>query len=275
MSSGRVQVVAVTSGKGGVGKSNVAVNLSIALSHLGRRVVLLDADMGLANVDILLGLTAKHSLSEVMYEGLSVLDILVPGPSGIHIIPASSGTQSLVSLSAQEQAGLIQSFSYLAQQLDVLIVDTAAGISPMVTSFVQAAQEALLVVTNEPTAITDAYALIKVLHHQYGLSRFRIFANMVHSYHEGQQLCQKLRSVCERFLEVTLVFEGAMPIDEHVKRAVARQRPLVETFPKCPAALAIKALAKRVNDWPTRQGPSGHLEFFIEHLCQPQEMASL
>jgi flagellar biosynthesis protein FlhG len=271
MVSHPVQVVAVTGGKGGVGKSNTAVNLSVALSQLGRRVVLLDADMGLANVDLLLGITAKHSLSEVLHGELTLMDIMVTGPGGIHIIPASSGIQSMVSLSSQEHAGLVQAFSSLAHQLDILVIDTAAGISPMVTTFVQAAQEVLLVVTNEPTSITDAYALIKILHQTYKLTRFRILASMVHGFHEGQQLCQKLRTVTERFLEVSITYEGAFPLDEHVKRAVARQRPFVEVFPKSPAALAMKALAKRVDQWPIRQSPRGHLEFFVEHLCRPLE----
>lgn len=272
MVSHPVQVIAVTGGKGGVGKSNVAVNLSIALSEMGRRVVLLDADLGLANVDILLGVSARRTITEVLSGDATLLDVMVTGPGGIHIIPASSGTQSMVMLSAHEHAGLVQAFSSIAHQLDVLVIDTAAGISGMVTNFVQAAQEILLVVTNEPTSITDAYALLKILHQQQGTAHFRVLASMVRSHHEGQQLCNKLRGVAERFLDVTLEFEGIIPLDEHVRRAVARQRAYVEVFPKCPAAIATKALAKRVDQWPVRNRARGHIEFFIEQLCQTAEV---
>ena len=151
-----VQVIAVSGGKGGVGKSNVSVNLGIALAQMGRRVVLLDADLGLANIDVLLGITANRNIQDVIAGECDLRDVLVNGPGGIKIVPASSGTQRMTQLSNLEHAGLINAFSELGDQIDVLIVDTAAGISESVVSFLRASQELLLVVCDEPTSITDA-----------------------------------------------------------------------------------------------------------------------
>ncbi|HSB95554.1 MAG TPA: P-loop NTPase, partial [Spongiibacteraceae bacterium] len=187
-----VQVIAVTGGKGGVGKTSVSVNLSVALAQMGRRVALLDADLGLANVDIMLGLNAKHNLEDVLAGTYSLLDIMLQGPGGIRIIPASSGTQHMSQLSALEHAGLIHAFSEISEQIDVLIIDTAAGISDSVISFVRAAQEVLVVVCDEPSSITDAYALMKLLNRDYGVSRFRVLANMTRTAQEGQNLFNKL-----------------------------------------------------------------------------------
>ena len=171
-----VQVIAVSGGKGGVGKSNVSVNLGIALAQMGRRVVLLDADLGLANIDVLLGITANRNIQDVIAGECDLRDVLVNGPGGIKIVPASSGTQRMTQLSNLEHAGLINAFSELGDQIDVLIVDTAAGISDMVLSFSRAAQDVLVVVCDEPTSITDAYALIKVLSREHGVYKFKIVA---------------------------------------------------------------------------------------------------
>jgi len=174
-----VQVIAVTGGKGGIGKTNVSVNLSLALADMGRRVVLLDADLGLANVDVLLGLKPKATLADVLEGKCDLRDVMVTGPGGIRIVPAASGAANMVSLSPQQHAGLIQAFSEIGDNIDVLVVDTAAGIGDSVVSFVRAAQEALIVVCDEPTSITDAYALIKLLNRDHGMTRFRVLANMV------------------------------------------------------------------------------------------------
>ena len=170
----------MTGGKGGVGKTNVSVNLSMALADLGRRVMLMDADLGLANVDVLLGLTPKRTLADVIAGECDLRDVLLQGPGGIRIVPAASGTQSMVSLTPMQHAGLIQAFSDISENLDVLVIDTAAGIGDAVVSFVRAAQEILVVVCDEPTSITDAYALIKLLNRDHGISRFRVLANMAH-----------------------------------------------------------------------------------------------
>lgn len=261
-----VQVIAVTGAKGGVGKSNVSVNLSIALAEIGRRVVLLDADLGLANIDVLLGITAKNNISNVLAGEISLLDVMVNGPGGIRIIPAASGTQEMANLDQREHAGLIRAFSSISDQLDILVIDTAAGIGDGVVSFVKASQEILVVVTDEPTSITDAYALIKLLNRDHGCFRFRILANMVKTSQDGHNLFAKLTKVTDRFLDVALQYVGSIPQDDSVKRSVQRQRAVIEAYPRAKASLAFKSLAKKVDSWPLPSTPRGNLEFFVENL---------
>ncbi|MCK0107150.1 MinD/ParA family protein [Marinobacter sp. S0848L] len=263
-----VQVIAVSGGKGGVGKSNVSVNLAIALAEKGRRVVVLDADLGLGNLDVLLGVTAHKNLHDVLSGECDLKDVLVDGPGGIKIVPASSGTQRMTQLSPMEHAGLINAFSELGDQIDVLIVDTAAGISESVVSFLRAAQELLLVVCDEPTSITDVYALIKLMNRDYGTDRFRVLANQVRSEEEGKHLFEKLTRVTERFLDVALQYVGILPYDEAVKKAVQRQRAVLEAYPRAKASIAVRALADKVDSWPLPSSPRGHLEFFVERLVE-------
>ncbi|NHN39410.1 MinD/ParA family protein [Pseudomaricurvus alcaniphilus] len=271
MSSTRpVQVIAVTGGKGGVGKTNVSVNLSIALAQLRRRVVLLDADLGLANIDVLLGLKADRNLTDVLAGSCDLNDVLLPGPAGIKVVPASSGVQQMAVLGPQEHAALINAFSSLSDQVDVLVVDTAAGISDTVVSFVRAANEVLVVVCDEPSSITDAYALIKLLNREYGMFRFRVLANMTRTQQEGQNLFNKLNGVCERFLDVTLQYVGNVPFDENVRKAVQKQKALLEYAPTSKAGVALRNLAGKVDQWPLPMAARGHLEFFVERLLHTE-----
>jgi flagellar biosynthesis protein FlhG len=261
-----VQVIAVSGGKGGVGKSNISVNLSIALAEMRRRVVLLDADLGLANVDVLLGIKATHTLADVLAGTHTLREVLVTGPGGVKIVPASSGVQRMAELSPAEHAGLINAFNELSDQVDILVIDTAAGISDTVISFVRAANEVIVVVCDEPSSITDAYALIKLLNKEYGMMRFRVVANMTRTAQEGQNMFNKLNAVCERFLDVTLQFVGQVPFDENVRSAVQKQKALLEFAPASKAAVAIRALAQAVDKWPLPSSPTGRLEFFVERL---------
>lgn len=263
-----VQVIAVTGGKGGVGKSNISINLSVSLANMGRRVALLDADLGLANIDVLLGLRPNRNLENVLSGECSLMDIMLTGPGGIRIIPASSGTQKMTMLGPMEHAGLIHAFSEISHQIDVLVIDTAAGISDSVVSFVRASQEVLVVVCDEPSSITDAYALIKLLNVEYGVNRFRVVANMTRSAQEGRNLYNKLNQVTDRFLDVTLQYVGSVPFDEAVRKAVQRQKAVVELSPRSKAAIAIKQIAEKVDRWPLPSTPRGHLEFFVERLVQ-------
>lgn len=173
-----VRVIAVTGGKGGVGKTNISVNLAVSMAEMGRRVMLLDADLGLANIDVVLGLHPQYDLSHVLSGERSLEEVVLQGPAGIRVVPGASGVQQMAELSAAEHAGLIRAFSDVGNDLDVLIIDTAAGISDTVVSFSRAAQELIVVVCDEPASITDAYAMIKLLNREYGLDRFRILANM-------------------------------------------------------------------------------------------------
>ncbi len=268
-----VQVIAVTSGKGGVGKTNLSINLSIAMAQAGKEVLVLDADFGLANVDVLLGLHASHTLSDVLDGVRTLEEIILTGPSGVKIVPGSSGMQRMAGLSSLEQAGLIRAFSELGNRIDVLLIDTAAGISDSVINFTKAAQEILVVVCDEPASITDAYATIKVLNRDHGVHRFRIVANMVQNAQEGRDLYCKLLNVTDKFLDVQLDFMGAVPFDDFLKRSIQRQKAVVEVYPRSKAALAFKTLAQKADKWPVPQNAGGHVEFFIERLINSnQEM---
>ncbi|WP_341326109.1 MinD/ParA family protein [Methylotuvimicrobium sp. KM2] len=263
-----VRVIAITSGKGGVGKTNLSVNLGLALAEQGKRVALLDADMGLANVDVLLGMYPKFNLSHVLKGEKTLNEIIVTGPSGLQVIPASSGLQHMSDLSTVEQAAVIRAFSDIDQDLDVLIVDTAAGISSSVINFARACQEVIVVVCDEPTSLTDAYAFIKLLNRDYGLSRFHILTNMVQSAQQGQNLFQKLTKVTDRYLDVTLQFAGAVPYDEYLRKAVQQQSPVIAAYPRSKASLALKNVARQINSWPIKGQAGGYLEFFIERMIQ-------
>ncbi len=265
-----VQVLAVTGGKGGVGKTNVAVNLSLALAEAGRRVILMDADLGLANVDIQLGLKAEKTIAQVLNGECALRDILLTTVGGVKVIPASSGVQSLTQLGPQEHAGLVQAFSDLDDQLDVLIIDTAAGISDSVVSFVRAAQEVMVVVCDEPSSITDAYALVKLLNRDYGISRFRVLANMTRTPEEGRNLFNKFVKVAERFLDASLQYAGDIPWDESVRKAAQRQRAAMDLYPGSKCATAYRRLAAEVSRWPISRQASGRLEFFVERLLRSE-----
>ncbi len=266
-----VRVIAVTSGKGGVGKTNVSVNLAAAMSKAGKRVMLMDADLSLANVDVTLGLHAHYNLSHVISGERSLEEVLVHGPDGMLIVPAASGAQHMAELSPVEHAGVIRAFSELSVPVDTLLIDTAAGISDGVVSFCKAAQEVLVVVCDEPASITDAYALIKLLSREYGLHRFHILANMTHSAQEGRELYSKLRKVTDRFLDVSMHFVGALPYDEYVKKAVQRQRAVVDAYPRARISMAFKNLAQKADKWPMPMQATGHLEFFVERLIHASQ----
>jgi flagellar biosynthesis protein FlhG len=263
-----VRVLAVTSGKGGVGKTNISINLCVSAASLGRSVMLLDADLGLANADVLLGVTPTYNLSHVILGERTLEEVIVTGPAGIQLIPASSGTQSMAELSTAEHAGIIRAFSELSHPLDLLVIDTAAGISDGVVSFSRAAQDVIVVVCDEPASITDAYALIKLLNREYSISRFRVISNMVHGAQEGRELFGKLAKVTDRFLDVTLDYMGAVPYDEYLRKAVQRQRAVVDAYPRSRSALAFKNLVQKAERWPIPTVAGGHLEFFIERLIQ-------
>ncbi len=265
---GPVRVIAVASGKGGVGKTNVSVNLGLAMVAEGKKVMLMDADLGLANIDIMLGLHPEYNLSHVINGERTLEEIIVDGPNGLQIIPASSGTQNMAELTPAEHAGVIQAFSEVGHDLDVLIIDTAAGIADSVISFTRAAQEVIIVVCDEPTSITDAYALIKLLNRDYGIQRFRVLSNMAHSMQEGRELFNKMVKVTDRFLDVALDFMGTVPYDEYLRKALQKQRAVIDAYPRSKAAMSFKTLAKRADNWPIPRSAGGHLEFFVERLIQ-------
>lgn len=263
-----VQVIAVSSGKGGVGKTNVSVNLSLAMVEMGKKVLLLDADLGLANVDLLLGLHSELNLSHVISGERTLEEVIVEGPEGLKIVPAASGMQMMSELSPNQHAGVIRAFGDLNMPLDVLVVDTAAGISDGVVSFVKASNEVVVVVCNEPTSLTDAYALIKVMSEEHGVQKFNILANSIRDSQEGLRLFKKLSRVTDYYLDVTLNYMGSVPYDEYLVKAVKKQKAVMQSFPQSPSALAFRKLSKVVLTWPVPKSASGYLEFFVERLIK-------
>ncbi len=269
--SKHIKVIAVTGGKGGVGKTNLTLNTAIACAKQGKKVMVLDADLGLANVDVMLGLRVERNLSHVLNGDCTLDEILVTGPYGIKIAPSTSGTKSMTELSRHEHAGLIRAFGELQTPIDMLIIDTAAGISDMVVSFSRAAQDVMMVVCDEPTSLTDAYALIKILNKDHGVFKFKIVANMVRSEREGHELFSKLSKVTTRFLDVALELVAIVPFDENIRKAVRKQSAIVDAFPSSPASKAITKLATEMGTWAIPVQAGGHLEFFIENLVSLHE----
>jgi flagellar biosynthesis protein FlhG len=260
-----MRVIAVASGKGGVGKTNLVANLAVELARSGKRVCVLDADLGLANVDVVLGLTPRESMLQVLRGERRLADVIVDGPAGVRIIPAASGVEELTALSATDRLRLLDEVDALSGSLDVLLVDTAAGISSNVLYFTAAAAEVLVVVTAEPTALTDAYALIKVLAARYGRTEFLVAVNMASSAADAEAAFRRLARVSERFLRVRLEYQGYVPFDDAVPRAVRHQQPVVELTPGTPASVGIGHLARRlVGRAPAR--PSGGVQFFFQQL---------
>ena len=269
-----VKVIAITGGKGGVGKTNLSINLGVALAEMGRRTLLMDADLGLANVDVLLGLKPVHTLADLLAGRAQLGGVIMRGPGGLKIVPAASGLAHMAQLSTAEHAGLVRSFSDFEEQVDVFLIDTAAGISDTVLSFVRAAQEVVVVVCDEPSSIADAYGLIKIIANDHGVNHIRVVANMTRRASEGEQLFNKLNGVCDRFLDVTLQYLGAIPFDEQVRKAVQARRPLVQMAPTSRAATALRQLAEKVDRMPAPAGAAGHVQFFFERLLESPAAAS-
>jgi flagellar biosynthesis protein FlhG len=263
-----VQVIAVTSGKGGTGKTCVAVNLAAALAAQGKRVLLLDGDLGLANADVHLGLTPRHTLEHVLDGRCTLEEAVIDTPAGFRMIPAASGATRLAGLSTAEHLGLVQAFSHLAIGLDALIVDTAAGIADSVRQFCQASQHVLVVVNDEPASLTDAYALIKALHRSHGVGRFQVLANRSVAAGAGETLFGKLERVTSRFLDVVLEYAGEVPEDALVRSAIQAQRCVVGAYPSCAASRAYARLAARAARWSVARGARGNVEFFLERLLE-------
>lgn len=264
------RVIAVTGGKGGVGKTTASINLAMALQNAGQRTLLLDTDLGLANVDVMLGLSPRFTLADVFAGRCELHETVIEGPRGLLVVPAASGKRHMTELLPQQHVGLVNAFSHLDIPLDVMVVDTSAGISDSVLTFCQAAQDVILVVCDEPASVTDAYALVKVLSRDRGVNRIQVLANQVPNANEGRNLFEKLERVTSRFLDVTLSYLGAIPRDEWLRLAVQRQEAVVDAFPTAPASLAYSEIARKIGKWQAPQGPRGHVEFFTERLVAAQ-----
>lgn len=262
-----VRTIAVSGGKGGVGKTNVSVNLALSLLKSGKSVMLMDADLGMANVDVMLNLKPERDLYHVVTGQCALDEIILDGPGGLKIVPASSGVGKMAELSSIEQGNLVRAFDMLQQQVDVLIIDTAAGISNSVINFTKACQEVVVVVCDEPASLTDAYALMKVLNQEHGIKRFQVLANMVTDIEQGRLLYGKLVNVADIYLNVSIGFLGSIPMDEKLREAIRVQAPVAEQFPNSASSLAFQRLAKTINELPVLPPTTGNLEFFVGRVA--------
>lgn len=248
---GTARVITVTSGKGGVGKSSTSLNLAISLSRLGNRVLILDADFGLANIEVMLGIRPKYNLADLMFQGKELQDIITEGPQNVGFISGGSGIAELTRLTKEQIMYLIQKMDYLDEIADIIIVDTGAGISDLVMEFVSVSSEVLLVTTPEPTSITDAYAVLKALHRRDNFKKeetiIRMISNRIYSEEEGNEIYNKLNTVVKKFLDIEMEYLGGIPQDRAVSQAIMQQKPVIMAFPNSSAAKAILSLAERIS----------------------------
>ncbi|MFH1982222.1 MAG: MinD/ParA family protein [Pseudomonadota bacterium] len=262
------RVVSVTSGKGGVGKTNIVANLAFTMCTAGLRVLVLDADLGLGNVDVLLGKAPRYNLSHVINGEKRVADILVTGPGGMQILPASSGIQDITALTPAQRMRLITSLDAVMDTADILLIDTAAGISSNVMYFNVSAHDIVVLVTPEPTAITDAYALMKVMRLKYGEDRFNVVVNMAASEREGEEVFRQLDLVSRRFLDISMEYCGSVMRDQALVTAVRRQSLVCDVNPEAPASRSIRALADVIVAMPAPVVPEGYDNHFWRYLLE-------
>ncbi len=264
-------VISITSGKGGVGKTNLVVNLAVELAKIGKRVVLLDADLGLANVDVLLGLTPSKNLFHLFYEDITIRDILFYTPYGFSILPASSGMSDMLTLDTGQKLELLEAVDVLEDEVDYLLVDTGAGINDNVLYFNLAAQERIVVLTPEPTSLTDAYALIKVLKINHGVEHFKVVVNMTPDVRSAKLVFRRLHQACEHFLSgVSLDLVGIIPRDTTVRQSVVQQLPLCVNDSKSAAARAMDEIAQSILEWDVPKRLDGNIKFFWKKLLFQQ-----
>ena len=256
------RVVSIASGKGGVGKTNIVANLGYALRRMDKKVLILDADLGLGNLDILLGLSPKYNLSHFILGEREMEEIIVEGPSGMKIIPAASGIRELAHLSKEQKIPVLQKLDELINQYDVFLIDTAAGISNNVLHFAAIAQDVLVVVSPEPTSLTDAYALIKVLSYHYDIKDFNLVVNMVKSAREAEEIHRQLQMVTNRFLDVRVQYIGHVLADEKIPKGVKRQKIVSEIYPDSPAVKCFAPIAESILDF-RHEKKSGEKSNFI------------
>ena len=253
------RVLTVTSGKGGVGKSNISVNLALQLSRCHKRVVVLDADFGLANIEIMLGIRPKYNLADAMFRGEDLKDVIMEGPENIGFISGGSGLKELTNLDSDQVRSLVGTMYELDHLADVIIVDTGAGISETVINLVMSSGEVLLVVTPEPTSITDAYALLKTLcrreEFEPSQAKIHMISNRTQGYEDGKELFDKLNTVVEKFLSMSMNYIGHIPYDDKMFQAIMKQQPVSVLYPNAKSSRALLDIAMLLENGQTAMPP--------------------
>jgi len=262
----QARVLAVTSGKGGVGKSNISTNLAIALARTRKRVCVFDADTGLANVNVLLDLRPRYTLEHLLNGEAGIDDIVLRAPGDIDIVPAASGIASLTRLDMTQQGRLLDALRHLEARYDYLIVDTAAGIGDTVTLFLHSVQHCLLIVTPEPTSLTDAFALLKVLHRQRCDTTVHVLTNRVDSYRTSVDVYKRLANAAERYLGSRPEYLGYIPDDDSLRQAVQQQKPVMTGWPGAPSSRSFTTLARSLDELLDHRQQAGLFSRFWQNL---------
>lgn len=264
--SNRIRTISITSGKGGVGKSTLVSNLALHLSHQGQRVLIFDGDLGMANVDVMFGIRTTHTIEHVLSGEKALKEIIVEVAPGVFLIPGGSGVDGLQNIDIFQKKFLLDQVSELNGSFDVMLIDTASGIDDNVLYLNSAAQEIWAVVTPDPSSLTDAYALIKVLHKKFGESRFSVVANMVQDEDEALSIFKRLSDVAQKFLCVSLDYKGFVPSDTNLRTATKSQQLVTQSQPRSPSSYAIKVLSEKLNVYRPISAPKGGMQFFWEQL---------
>ncbi len=263
------RVIAVTSGKGGVGKTNLVGNMAVALTHMGKRVIIIDADIGLANIDIIFNLRCEYNIRHIINSQKTLNQVMVTSEHGIKILPGGSGFADLTQLGEGEKLNLLSEFETLSDQADIIFVDTGAGISSNVLYFNSACDECIVIATREPTSITDAYAMIKVLSSDYGTKYFKLIVNMVDSEAQAKKVYASLSAALDKYLNnVVLEYTGYIPFDRQLQKAVQQRGLIMDSFPDSMAAKAIKNIAVNLKQNSFRTNSNGSLTFFMNKVFQ-------
>ena len=270
-----VKVYSITSGKGGVGKTNITANLAVALSNLGQKVLILDADIGLANIDIVFGIKPKYTIADVISGEKKIRDVIVTGPQGVRIIPASSGVSEIFDLTTDQKVSLLNAIDELNEDIDVFLIDTGAGISTNVMYFNIAAQEIIVIVNKEPTSITDGYALMKVMSEKYSVRKFNLLVNSVKTGEEASKVYNAITSVTNRFLDISVEFFGYLPYDENLQNAVLLRTPVVLAFPQSQASKMFNELAKKILKKDYTLNNKGNIQFFWQKIIELSNQKSV
>ena len=263
------QVIGIASGKGGVGKTTVSINLAVALAQLGHKVMLLDADLGMANAQIALGVHAPFNVGHVLRGEKTLEEVIVTTAQGVRLVPGASGLRDMAALDPVQIATIVQSFDSLSEPVDYLLVDVAAGISPSVLEFMAACQRRYVVVCDQPSSIADAYGLIKVMTTEQGLDEIYLVPNLVLDAQQGKQLYRRMNDVCNRFLGVSIRYAHAIESDEMVLQALRKYQPVLQFAPGSAASRDFRLLAEQVDQLPVVEQASGRIQFFMERMLRP------